>query len=123
MDPQTLILIALFSFLVSIISAIGGYGGFLMIVSLSFFTDIKSSIAISTLFFIFLVINKAILYFKNVDWEFFKFTLLGIIPFALIGLYLFNIVPPKVINYLLVLVGIYLILSHYWKLPKIRNFT
>ncbi len=123
MEIQTLVLISLLAFIVSIISAIAGYGGFLMILSLSFFFDIKTSIAFSTVFFLFLTINKVILYRKTIDWEFYRYVLLGLIPTLILSLYLFKIINPQWIKYILAFMGIYLILEHFFTLPRVNKFT
>ncbi len=123
MDTQTLITIGFAAFGTSIFSAIAGYGGFLMIVTLSFFLDIKTSVAFSTIFFFFLVSSRLFFYRKTIDWEFYRFVLSGIIPFLSISFYLFDIVDPKAIKYFLAATGSYVILEHFFPLPRVKNFT
>ena len=123
MDTQTLITIGLAALGASIISSIAGYGGFLMIVTLSFFFDIKTSVALSTIFFFFLMINRLYFYRKTIDWEFYRFVLSGIIPFLFLSFYIFDIVNPKVIKYILAVSGSYVILEHFFPLPRVKKFT
>ncbi len=123
METQTLFLIGFVAFIISIISAIGGYAGFLMILSLSFFFDIKTSIAFSTIFFLFSTINKVFFYHKAVDWEFYRTIIIGILPALALSLYFFKVVDPMIIKYILIITAIYMILEHFFKLPRINNFT
>lgn len=127
MEPETFLWIAGAVFCSSIFSSIAGFGGgILVIATMSFFFEIKTAVALSSIVFLFGTVNKMIFFHKYIDWIFARNVLIGALPACIVGLYFFNILDPQIIKYIMGLFGVFMILDHVLKLKKckkIKEFT
>ena len=120
-------IIALVVFLTAIISSIAGFGsGVIIIMLFSFFYDIKVAIGLGSVIFLFTNINKILLFYKTVDWDFIKIMYITMLPACALGLYFFDMVSAEFIKYFLASFGIFMIIDHilpFRKSKTIENFT
>lgn len=127
MELNVFLWVAFAAFFTSIISSVAGFGGGILIVAaFSFFYDIKVAIAMSSILFLFMNLNKFFFFHKHIDWVFARNVLITALPAALIGLYCFKIIDPLVIKYMLASFAVFMIIDHIAPLrknKKIKNFT
>lgn len=125
MELETTLIIAFAAFATSVISGVAGFGGGIaMIVAFSLFFDIKTTIALSSIYYSVNNLNKCVLYRQTVDWQFIRYLFYGAFPAVLVGLVCFYYLPPYSIAFFLGCMGLYLVVEHFVPfLPRIKKFT
>ncbi|HID92146.1 TPA: sulfite exporter TauE/SafE family protein [Candidatus Peregrinibacteria bacterium] len=127
MPIEIYVIIAVVVFFTAIMSSIAGFGsGIIIIMLFSFFYDIKIAIGLASVIFLFTNINKILLFYKTVDWDFVKIMYITMLPACGLGVYFFDVVSTEFIKYFLASFGIFMIIDHIFPFRKsktIEKFT
>ena len=77
--------------------AIGMAGGVIMAALLAHFVGIKSAVPVMTCALVFSHLTRAIMYFRDTDWQIAKRILLFGSPMIVIGALIFSVISPRAI--------------------------
>jgi uncharacterized membrane protein YfcA len=113
------ILFLVLAYLVSIISAVFGFGSALIIIPFStFFLPIKEAIALLTIFFIAGNLSRVVFFWKHIDWKTTKLIWLGNIPMVYIGASLMLKAPSEILKVILGFIILVFVVNERFKFTK-----
>ena len=120
-DP-TIVLVFLAILAGGIISILAGTGlGIVMLIALSFFFDIRTTIVTMAILGLFIQGNKMIHFYKWTDWETVKYFVVSGIPASFVGGYLLYIIPSRIVEICLGLLCLAFVLVRVFKwMPNIK---
>lgn len=93
-----LVIILFASFATAVLhGAIGMAGGVIMAAMLAHFIGIKTAVPVMTCALVFSHLSRAIMYFRDTDWQIAKRVLLFGCPMIVVGALIFSVISPKTI--------------------------
>jgi len=121
-----LILLVILTFFASIFSTVIGFGSAVILIPIfALVLPIKNAIAILSIYFIFVTVMRAFLFWKNIDWHIVALISIGSIPAVFIGLSVMLQIDANVVKILLAVVILIYLINDYFnfdnKIGKISH--
>ena len=99
LSPSLLAFILFASFATAVLhGSIGMAGGVIMAAILAHFIGIKSAVPVMTCALVFSHLSRAIMYFRDTDWQIAKRVLLFGCPMIVVGALIFSVISPRSIG-------------------------